>query len=92
MSRNFRESALLGIMAAVALQENMGFVDDGNQRSTIPDFKSPKKLPPIPKGCKRYYFWENGIWFLFEEANTVYSCIALSEKRAIDKFNKKYSK
>lgn len=92
MSRKFRESALLGIMAAMALQDNRGFVAEGNQRSKIPDFQSPKKPPPIPKGCKRYWFDNDGKCFDFEILHSVYDCIALSEKRAIDKFNKNYSK
>jgi hypothetical protein len=90
MNRNFREYALLGIMAAIALQENRGFVE--NERSEIPDFKSPKRPPPIPKGCKRYWFDKDGRCFDFEILHSVYDCIALSEKRAIDKFNKIQSK
>lgn len=93
MSRKFRESALLSYGIAIALSGGDGIlVNPGSQRSEIPDFKSPKKPPPIPKGCKKYWFDDAGKCFDFEILHSVYDCIALSEKRAIDKFNKNYSK
>ena len=50
-------------------------------------FVMPKEKvePPIPKGCKVYYFLENGS---ISDTPTQYKVIALNEKSAIKKFKR----
>lgn len=56
------------------------------------------KEPPIPKGCDKYFFMSDGHWNTYTEWNgyhikrdeIVYSCIARSSKKAIEKFNKNH--
>lgn len=86
----------LGLLAAMSLMgENVGTPFAKEKRKEI-DFS--KKEPPIPKGCDKYFFMEDGHWNTYTEYNgyhikrteIVYSCIATSSKKAIAKFNKNY--
>ncbi len=42
----------------------------------------------VPKGAKRFYFGKNGGCSETTFEGSVFNCIALSKKRAIEKFNK----
>jgi hypothetical protein len=48
--------------------------------------KEPKKV--IPKGCKEYHFTRSGDIVGISYAYIHFSCIALSEKKAKEKFKK----
>ena len=48
----------------------------------------PKKI--IPKGCKEYFFEENGKFepYEYKGVNYIFNCVALNEKSAVAKFER----
>lgn len=52
------------------------------------DIDTTPKEPPIPKGCKRYYFYDDGTFIHTQSYQSVFNCIARTDKKAKEKFNK----
>lgn len=68
----------LGIIAmAAALMADFNAPMDRNSKTSINDIDFTPKQPPIPKGAKRYSFYENE-----------FTCIAINEKSAKKKYEK----
>lgn len=79
--------AMMGIFGAMAA---MGGMDYDTSRYHTNDEPKEPVIPPIPKGCKEYFFNEydkfsNDIAW---KAKCVFSCIAINDKNAEKKFNK----
>ena len=53
---------------------------------------SKPQNPIIPKGCKEYHFTMSGDFDTtktkWNDINYMFSCVAINEKKAIEKFNK----
>jgi hypothetical protein len=57
-------------------------------KTSIDDIDFTPKKSPIPKGCKEYSFNQDGN-FTTIESEIVFKCIAISEKSAIKKYNRR---
>jgi len=85
--------AMFGLATAF-LSEPIG----NGQRQSINEIDFTPKQPPIPKGCKLYWFSSNGEYesFNYIPVRTpdyvIYTTIASKEEIAIKKFNKFISK
>lgn len=81
--------SMKGKIAAIAAMAAMfgghGFGEPGRSDKNINT--APKK-PPIPKGCKEYFFFEDGTQSDSQHPKTVFSCIAMNGKNARNKFDK----
>lgn len=76
----------IGIMAAMAMM-SAGSLP---YSQPIPTYQ-PKQDPPTLKGCKKFFF--TGAGELCTESDAyIFSCIALSEKHARKKFEKRFGK
>jgi hypothetical protein len=56
------------------------------KKTSIDDIDFNPKKPPIPKGCKEYFFNQEGK-FSTIESEIVFKCVAVNDKSAIKKFN-----
>ena len=67
---------------------------DANSKTSIKDIDFTPKKPPIPKGCKLYWFTQNGNYEDFDFIPlripdfVVYKTIASSRKVAFSKYKK----
>jgi hypothetical protein len=72
------------MMAAMA-------ADSSILQSAVPVPTNGRVIRPvrkiIPKGCKEYFFNEDGS-FVGKSSNHVFSCFALTDENAIKKYNK----
>ena len=60
---------LLAALIPLALMAESGFVDSSfsdNRRTKESEIDFAPKIPPIPKGCQRVYYNENGICCMSE--------------------------
>ena len=78
-------SAITNILLASAMMGG-GLAQPSSRRGE--DIEPTKKEPPIPKGCKKYWFDEYGAYSAYDTGDIVFTCIALSRERAVAKFNK----
>jgi hypothetical protein len=69
----------LAMLYALAAMSDMGSIPKGRPYIEPKE----KKEPPIPKGCKVYYFTDSGE---ISETPTKHKVIALNEKNALKKF------
>lgn len=84
---------LLGLLAMSLAMSTITGIDRESQIEKAPgkSLKNPGEKP-IPKGCKKYYFTQDG-WFTNsceqdEVDDYIFNCIASSDKVAKKKFNK----
>lgn len=56
-----RMNNLLAAMIPLAIMSEMNSPLDANSKTSIGDIDFTPKVPPVPKGCKRYYFNEDGL-------------------------------
>lgn len=86
---------LLSALLPLALMDSNGFGRlDNNSKLAMVDIDFTQKEPPIPKGCKEYWFNING-GFSTEKMRRdeiVFKCIASNDKVAKKKFEKWSSK
>jgi hypothetical protein len=78
-------AAIYGMFALMS-QEYAGKDGTMSNRGEV----SGKKYKQCPKGCKEFFFNENG--YLCGRDNYTWSCYALSEDRAIKKYKNQLSK
>lgn len=84
----------LGMLTAMAMMMgDTGFIPPLKKEKKQIDF-TPKQ-PPIPKGCKEYFFNKEGEFYNgvdgrppILKTDVVYSCVASSNKSAKKKFDK----
>jgi hypothetical protein len=78
----------LATMAALLSTINDTPTGTGKQKIGDIDF-SPKE-PPIPKGCKEYFFTQNGGFSTdkMRKDECVFKCVAMNDKSAKKKFQK----
>ncbi len=80
----------LAMLAALSMMGGSPFATEINE------IDLSKKEPPIPKGCEKYRFDARGNWCTDKNINRiqrndiVYTCIARTTKKAIEKFEKNY--
>lgn len=86
---------LFSIYAALGMFSDPMLNAGGSSGTTrIEDIDFTPKQPPLPKGCKYYWFSSNGDFESFTEIPyrtpdyVIYETIASSDKVAISKFNK----
>ena len=85
----------LGILAVMAeMMASSGYAKNSNSISPK-DIDTTPKQPPIPKGCKEYFFNKEGEFYNgvdgrppILKTDVVYSCVASSNKSAKKKFDK----
>lgn len=72
--------SLLSVMMPLALMaENGSGQFDNNRKLSEKDIDFTPKVPPVPKGCKKY---------VFKESFGTLEVIAINEKSAMKKYNK----
>ena len=81
---------LTALLAMAMFAEGMNNPYPTKTRTSI----KREKKEIIPKGCKKYFFAQSGYFdtkpFREDGGRTcIYSCIAMSEKSAVKKFNKR---
>ena len=82
------KSKLFNQLAILAL-ESIAMTGGANKSDLQPeDIDIYPKRRIVPKGCKEYFFFENGKYCGYPHDQCVFSCIATSERKAIEKFNK----
>lgn len=86
---------MLGMLAAMAIMsDGLGMPSTIEQKRKDKDIDTSPKNPPIPKGCKEYFFRENGTYHhtgidnKIRRDEVVFHCIAATKNSAIKKFKK----
>ncbi len=85
-----RMKGLLAAMIPLALMSENGFGQlDNNSKLSEADIDFDPKQPPIPKGCKEYFFNKNGGFSnrYMRHDELVFKCVASNDKSAIRKFH-----
>lgn len=82
---------MLGMMLAMSMMSEVSMLNSELNPIKHQPSREPKKI--IPKGCKEYFFVNSGTFFNnMPRKNSgyvvIYQCIASSDKKAIEKFNK----
>ena len=76
---------LLAFLSLAAMAENNFGTNIGLSEKDI-DFTI--KTPPIPNGCKEYFFNSLGDFINYNDGVYHFKCVAMSDKSAIKKFEK----
>ena len=84
MNASQRNISSLGMLAAVMAMSGSSYM--------MPDYNTSKEFIPseiIPKGCKKYFFRKDGSFenFPLFEVDAFFTCIAMSDTKALKKFN-----
>jgi hypothetical protein len=69
-----------------------GFSYGSKDKTRINEIDFAPKQPPIPKGCKEYFFNSLGDFLNYNDGVYSFKCVAISDKSAIKKFQKWASK
>lgn len=75
-----RDKAHVAALVALAMSGKNFMINSDNFEDDFTIYRPLPKKEIIPAGCKKYEFKING--------EVVFTCIALSEKRANDKYKK----
>ncbi len=82
----------LGLLTAMAIMSGGLDVMGMGEGKSDKKIDITPKVPPVPKGCQRYFFNANGGYNTELDVHTVFDCVAASFKSAQRKFNNWKSK